>query len=1793
MRIIRKLAAGAVGAATLLAFAVPGTATAAETQTITPNPWYQSDTFKGWGTSLAWYANAAGHYALSDNVQAKKLADDFYDLLFSKDGLDLQSVRYNIGGGNASDVTDYLRPGAAVEGWWKANPEGAGHSDTLYGGTSTTLANKTKILEQWNPDDENSYDYDADASQRWWLQKLQDDKQVKNWEFFSNSAPYFMTNSGYVSGHWAGSTDDQLAGDGTEAADSDTNATVKFAKYLAHVTKYLKEQYGITPDTIEPLNEPNDCTNCWATNNKDGKPSARQEGMSVKPDQQTRLIKALREALDEQGLTATEDGKQLVSAMDASSSGTFRFDYTGSNNNGNGYAQNTENWDTELGQLNTHGYGDQSYAPWIRDVAKTNDKPLMMSEYEGDYSGSGFDPYNFKNGMNFAKNLNSQMRQYEPNSWVLWQPVEDYYNMEQDKAHGGENLNWGSVYIDFDCQVYTKENGDKVFASTRRVNNLYGGVADGKVSNDVPACALQTNSKFNVLKNYTHFIQAGDHVIATDSTDATAAVRSSDKSLRLVITNSGAERDQTIDLSGFANVDKAAVAKTYVTTAADKTGGDPTANTLKHDDKDNVAVNADTKSVTVDVPANSVTTIVVTGVSGISADATQIASGAQYQLIGKQSGKALNVDANGTATIQNTASAADKKKTQTFTLTEVTDDVFKTRPADRAYVITNADGKVVTVSGGDPLSDGSGTIALSDTLTAETAKNDPAAVWILNSKDGKHFSFLNKKSVKTLDVNGGGTAAGTSVIAWRSTEGDGQAWQLKPAVNKPVSYSKYQTIADPTLFDSNLSNAGYFQPQWLDDKGNHIQAHGGQIMTTTEKKDGKDVTVYWWYGEDRSNGYYKSPGVHVYKSYDTKNWEDQGLALRSATRLAQFTDTSNDDFAYFDKVYGLKKPDGTVDEAKAKKIFYYLNMDPDQNGDGTVDDTTAIIERPKVIYNEKTGKYVMWWHADGSTKVGGGTYDRAMAGVAVADSPAGPFQLVGAYRLPNRWDRRTDAEAGMSRDMTVYKDSKGDAYLVYSSEGNWTLYAAKLDDTYTNTVKTTTKAPFDFEYSADGKYPLVYDEKDGDSGPGALVEGEDYKLIKKNLMIEAPAVFESNGKYYIVASAATGWAPNQATYYTADSMLGDWTRGVDKNDGYENTWIQTQKVPEGTDGWLAYGDTNSTTFGSQSTNVLALDASKGQYVYMGDRWYAKNNDDGSTLGDSTYVWLPITFGENGKLEMRNPAAQDGGKWAKGWDASYWQSHGGSKTAVTYWTVTDDGLADLGSLPAGDDVSAKLPTEVAVKDGDGKAAKVAVTWSKIDTSKSGKVTVTGTLAGDDAFYPGRTFTREITVEDPNCPAVKDPWAANTFGANAGTICQTSDTVKDYGFIIADGANGGAWTGKNEYSVVSRTDALKAGDSLTATVSGFEAGGNSDARAGIVVRNDLSAAGQNSAKGYAMLILSKNGLFWQNDTDGNGYIDWETADADKNKSVTASTVADGTPVTIRVTRTGSDTLEGFYRNAAGEFVSIGTVDVRNADDRLDVGVLTSANNGQDGAKVTYTDVDLSSDKKPITPPADTTKPVISGADDVTLDYGAVFDPKAGVTAEDDIDGNLTDDIEISGDTVDTSKPGTYTVVYTVSDKAGNTVTASRKVTVKDKTVVPTPVDKTELDGAIAEASSLDQGDYTTESWAAFQAAYDAAKAVSKDKNATAEQVRYALATLEAAKAGLQKVANPSNPNPSQPSRPSGNGNGNGTLTGSKNQSNDSGTKKHLSATGSAVLPVLGLSIVSLIAGAFLLLRAHREQ
>ncbi|WP_081092405.1 immunoglobulin-like domain-containing protein [Peribacillus simplex] len=77
-------------------------------------------------------------------------------------------------------------------------------------------------------------------------------------------------------------------------------------------------------------------------------------------------------------------------------------------------------------------------------------------------------------------------------------------------------------------------------------------------------------------------------------------------------------------------------------------------------------------------------------------------------------------------------------------------------------------------------------------------------------------------------------------------------------------------------------------------------------------------------------------------------------------------------------------------------------------------------------------------------------------------------------------------------------------------------------------------------------------------------------------------------------------------------------------------------------------------------------------------------------------------------------------------------------------------------------------------------------------------------------------------------------------------------------------------------------------------------------------------------------------------------------------------------------------------------------------------------------------------------DSTKPIISGATNKTIAYKSTFNFKSGVTAKDNLDGDLTGKIKVTGK-VNTKKKGTYTLTYTITDKSANTATITRKITI----------------------------------------------------------------------------------------------------------------------------------------------------
>lgn len=334
--------------------------------------------------------------------------------------------------------------------------------------------------------------------------------------------------------------------------------------------------------------------------------------------------------------------------------------------------------------------------------------------------------------------------------------------------------------------------------------------------------------------------------------------------------------------------------------------------------------------------------------------------------------------------------------------------------------------------------------------------------------------------------------------------------------------------------------------EWKDEAGNFINAHGGGILY----HEGR----YYWFGEHRpAKGFTTEVGVTCYSSPDLMNWRYESVAMP-------------------------------------------VSEDP-----SSVITRGCIMERPKVVYNEKTGKFVMWFHLE----LKGKGYEAARAAVAVSDKVTGPYQFVNSFRLnpesyPKDWKRkqkkvkfstadyelkwwtpewRKKVEEGlyfmrdfkggqMSRDQGLYVDDDGKAYQITSSEENLTLMLSELTEDY---------------QSYTGRFIRI--------APG----GQN----------EAPTLFKRNGTYWMITSGCTGWAPNSARMFSASSIWGPWKE-------HPNPCV---------------GENAEKTFGGQSTFVLKVPNKEDAYIFMADQWRPRS------LKDSRHIWLPIRFDESGTPQL--------------------------------------------------------------------------------------------------------------------------------------------------------------------------------------------------------------------------------------------------------------------------------------------------------------------------------------------------------------------------------------------------------------------------------------------------------------------------------------------------------------------------------------------------------------------------------
>ena len=351
---------------------------------------------------------------------------------------------------------------------------------------------------------------------------------------------------------------------------------------------------------------------------------------------------------------------------------------------------------------------------------------------------------------------------------------------------------------------------------------------------------------------------------------------------------------------------------------------------------------------------------------------------------------------------------------------------------------------------------------------------------------------------------------------------------------------------------------------WPDDNGTHINAHGGGILCYED--------VFYWFGEHKiagEAGNVAHVGVHCYSSTDLYNWKDEGISLPVS--------------------------DDPTSEITAG----------------------CILERPKVIYNATTCRFVMWFHLE----LKGQSYNSARVGVAGADRPTGPYAFLHSFR-PNagRWPINVTAEerhaiynaqlmaemrrfhgggpdpnaarfpfwirdfadGQMSRDMTLFQDDDGTAYHICASEENGTLHISQLSDDYLCTT---------------GKYTRVFNKR----------------------WHEAPAVCKYDGRHWMITSDCTGWAPNPARSAVAASILGPWrelgnpTEGINLDNG-----IGPEK-----------------TSGGQSTYILAVPGKPNAFIAMFDLWRPENAIDGR------YLWLPMRFQDDKPLIT----------WRSEWDLS--------------------------------------------------------------------------------------------------------------------------------------------------------------------------------------------------------------------------------------------------------------------------------------------------------------------------------------------------------------------------------------------------------------------------------------------------------------------------------------------------------------------------------------------------------------
>lgn len=326
---------------------------------------------------------------------------------------------------------------------------------------------------------------------------------------------------------------------------------------------------------------------------------------------------------------------------------------------------------------------------------------------------------------------------------------------------------------------------------------------------------------------------------------------------------------------------------------------------------------------------------------------------------------------------------------------------------------------------------------------------------------------------------------------------------------------------------------------WYDTEGKRIQAHGGSILYV----DG----TYYWYGENKEGmtGYStgeKYPhwhmGVRLYASRDLYNWEDKGIIMID------------------------EDPDG---------LFYPKN----------------IMDRPHILYNEKTKLYVMW------AKCAAKGFETSHFGVCVCEQITGPFRFLHEVTA-------TDPYHAGDFDLV---EEDGHAYVIYENPHD-SMICHTLNDDYTDVVSD--------EVSVHIPRPFPPFTR------------------------EAPAYFRRGDDQFLLTSGTTGYFPNASEVFKMDGFHGHWESVGDPCVGdRERTSFRSQfssvfRHPHIKDLYIALGDRWCVDLPIEYPDIGTLyerifnPAKEPLPKGFNFNQYSETNTQ-----DATYVWLPILFREDG------------------------------------------------------------------------------------------------------------------------------------------------------------------------------------------------------------------------------------------------------------------------------------------------------------------------------------------------------------------------------------------------------------------------------------------------------------------------------------------------------------------------------------------------------------------------------------